>query len=158
MVLQLLRSSCRGPTSASKPEEAAVAATTGLCLVPTRELALQVQKSILDVTKCLPSDTNASQQSTGNRISVVACYGGVDKKAQRDALIEAGKDRRPLIVTATMGRLLDLLTMETSISLAAQKGSDFAAHVLGLAFADGEYGLSVNKAQAVIYLVAESFE
>ncbi|MFW7524492.1 DEAD/DEAH box helicase [Vibrio ostreicida] len=62
----------------------------GLILTPTRELAIQVETKIRDYGQHLP-------------LTSLALYGGVDDKAQKQALIQ-GAD----IVVATPGRLLDL--------------------------------------------------
>jgi ATP-dependent RNA helicase RhlE len=62
-----------------------------LILTPTRELALQIGESIM-----------AYGRHTGLRHAVI--FGGVSQKAQTDALA-----RRPEILVATPGRLLDLM-------------------------------------------------
>lgn len=61
-----------------------------LILVPTRELAVQVEQKVQEYGQHLP-------------LTSLAMYGGVDEKAQKQALIE-GVD----ILVATPGRLLDL--------------------------------------------------
>jgi len=63
-----------------------------LILTPTRELAVQVEKSISQYGKHLP-------------LTSMAMYGGVDDKPQKQRLIE-GVD----ILVATPGRLLDMYT------------------------------------------------
>ncbi|MCB8890235.1 DEAD/DEAH box helicase [Vreelandella malpeensis] len=61
-----------------------------LILVPTRELAIQVEASVAEYAKHLP-------------LTSLAVYGGVDTQPQKERLIE-GID----ILVATPGRLLDL--------------------------------------------------
>lgn len=63
-----------------------------LILVPTRELAIQINQNIQQLTKTSP-------------LKSMAIYGGVDEKPQKQALIQ-GVD----IVVSTPGRLLDLYT------------------------------------------------
>lgn len=95
------------------------AGITGLVLVPTRELALQVRQSLVTVSQCA-----TARKCIAASVSVVACYGGVDKEQQRRELLLA--DKSPLIVTATMGRLLDILQEEeVNIKGAASIGSLF---------------------------------
>lgn len=67
----------------------------GIVLVPTRELALQVEKDLKRAK--MPS------------IKIVAVYGGVDRELQMKALL---KKKVPIVVTATPGRLGDLLKDE----------------------------------------------
>ncbi|WEJ63659.1 DEAD/DEAH box helicase [Thiomicrorhabdus lithotrophica] len=62
-----------------------------LILVPTRELAVQVEANIAQYAKYL-------------NVSSLAIYGGVDSEAQKDRLLE-GVD----ILVATPGRLLDMV-------------------------------------------------
>ena len=62
-----------------------------LILVPTRELAVQVEENIAQYAKYL-------------NVSSLAIYGGVDSEAQKDRLLE-GVD----ILVATPGRLLDMV-------------------------------------------------
>ena len=85
-----------------------------LILVPTRELAIQVSKVVKNVTKrankiLLKSGTMKNQ----GKMTSLAIFGGVDKQEQVDALIgkkeENGTCKTALIVTATPGRLIDLL-------------------------------------------------
>lgn len=64
----------------------------GLVLVPTRELAQQVEREIKHAVK---------------HVQVLTIYGGVDRSAQLDALLDNTK-HKPKIVTATPGRLVDL--------------------------------------------------
>ena len=61
-----------------------------LILVPTRELAVQVEANVVQYAKYL-------------NVSSLAIYGGVDSDAQKDRLLE-GVD----ILVATPGRLLDM--------------------------------------------------
>jgi ATP-dependent RNA helicase DeaD len=63
----------------------------GLVLVPTRELALQVTDHLRALGR-------------GRRLRVACAYGGASVAAQLDAL-----GRRPQLVVATPGRLLDFL-------------------------------------------------
>ena len=63
----------------------------GLILLPTRELAIQVQKDL---------------KKSKDTCKVVTVYGGVDKSEQIEKL---SNPKRPIIVAATPGRLLDLL-------------------------------------------------
>ena len=62
-----------------------------LILVPTRELAIQVEANVAEYSKYL-------------NLSSMAMYGGVDSEAQKDRLIE-GVD----ILVATPGRLIDMM-------------------------------------------------
>ena len=62
-----------------------------LILVPTRELAIQVEANVAEYSKYLS-------------LSSMAMYGGVDSEAQKDRLIE-GVD----ILVATPGRLIDMM-------------------------------------------------
>ena len=62
-----------------------------LVLVPTRELAIQVEANVAEYSKYLS-------------LSSMAMYGGVDSEAQKDRLIE-GVD----ILVATPGRLIDMM-------------------------------------------------
>jgi len=64
----------------------------GLVLLPTRELALQVQEVLSDLAR-------------GTRIQVVPVYGGTGFGAQ----IEALRRRAPTVLVACPGRLLDLV-------------------------------------------------
>jgi ATP-dependent RNA helicase RhlE len=68
---------------------------TGLVLVPTRELAVQVQRAL-------------AAYGTSVRLRVAAVFGGVSMRAQTDALRD-GVD----IVVATPGRLIDHLQRRT---------------------------------------------
>ena len=63
----------------------------GLVITPTRELAVQVAKEVYKIGK-------------GNKINVITIYGGVSIENQINDL-----KRRPEIVVATPGRLLDLI-------------------------------------------------
>ncbi|VEU35798.1 unnamed protein product [Pseudo-nitzschia multistriata] len=72
----------------------------GLVLVPTRELALQVSKTLKVVTK-----TANRLSGKSDKIAAVAIYGGVNRDEQIDAL---GKNSQ-YIVAATPLRLIDLL-------------------------------------------------
>lgn len=71
----------------------------GLVLVPTRELALQVSKTLEIVTK------RANKLSGSDKIMSLAIYGGVGREDQMDSL----RKNSQLIVTATPLRLIDLL-------------------------------------------------
>jgi ATP-dependent RNA helicase DDX5/DBP2 len=64
----------------------------GLVLVPTRELANQVEKEL---------------QQAAKHVQVFAIYGGVDRKLQLDALMD-NTAHKPKLVAATPGRLVDL--------------------------------------------------
>ena len=64
----------------------------GLILVPTRELAQQVEKDI---------------QQAAKHVQVIAIYGGVDRQTQLDALMD-NTAHKPKIVAATAGRFVDL--------------------------------------------------
>jgi ATP-dependent RNA helicase DDX5/DBP2 len=66
----------------------------GIVLVPTRELALQAEKDL---------------KRTKSKVTIVAVYGGVDRESQLDAL---SSEDVPIVVTATPGRLGDLLQQE----------------------------------------------
>ncbi|WP_100754196.1 DEAD/DEAH box helicase [Vibrio salilacus] len=82
-VLPILEKLSQGETQRKKRIRA-------LILVPTRELAVQVEQKVQEYGQHLP-------------LTSLAMYGGVDEKAQKQALIE-GVD----ILVATPGRLLDL--------------------------------------------------
>lgn len=69
--------------------------TKVLILVPTRELALQVE-------------SEAKKLTAGNNINVIALYGGVGYKKQLDALQDKAQ-----IVVGTPGRVLDHLLRRT---------------------------------------------
>jgi superfamily II DNA/RNA helicase len=69
----------------------------GIVIVPTRELALQVQSSLHRIIA-------ASLHATVSSVNVVACYGGVQSSQEQMQLLT-----RAVFVTATPGRLLDLL-------------------------------------------------
>lgn len=69
----------------------------GLCLVPTRELAMQVEK-----------DLKVPCRALGLQIQVASIYGGrVDRDDQIQILHKAR--HHPMVVAATPGRLVDLL-------------------------------------------------
>ena len=82
-VLPILEKLSQGETQRKKRIRA-------LILVPTRELAVQVEQKVQEYGQQLP-------------LTSLAMYGGVDEKEQKQALIE-GVD----ILVATPGRLLDL--------------------------------------------------
>jgi ATP-dependent RNA helicase RhlE len=79
---------------------ASASAARGLVLVPTRELAIQVHRAL-------------ANYGAPARLRVVAIYGGVGTRPQRDAL-RKGVD----IVVATPGRLIDHL-QQGAIDLSA---------------------------------------
>ena len=88
----------------------------GLVVVPTRELALQVSKTLKVVAKQanklqLQHQSSISSLSSANKIVALAIYGGTDREEQLDALTQKAR----LIVAATPLRLIDLLGMENSI-------------------------------------------
>ena len=71
-----------------------LAAGNALVLVPTRELARQVEKELKIVSEK----------------TILCIYGGVDRAAQVEALTEAIQSQhQSWIVTATTGRLVDIL-------------------------------------------------
>mmetsp|Transcript_23996 Transcript_23996/g.66495 ORF Transcript_23996/g.66495 Transcript_23996/m.66495 type:complete len:653 (-) Transcript_23996:199-2157(-) len=72
----------------------------GLVLVPTRELALQVFKTLQIVTK-----TANKLSGKSDKIMALAIYGGINREEQIDSL---GKNSQ-FIVAATPLRLIDLL-------------------------------------------------
>ncbi|UPQ89732.1 DEAD/DEAH box helicase [Vibrio sinaloensis] len=82
-VLPILHKLSQGETQRKKRIRA-------LVLVPTRELAIQVAQKVEDYAKQLP-------------ITSLAMVGGVDERAQKQALIE-GVD----VLVATPGRLIDM--------------------------------------------------
>ena len=93
---------CRAPTGSGKTlafgipmvariSKAAPHKPTGLVLVPTRELAIQVTRALVPMAKA-------------RRLWVLAVYGGAPQRIQVDAL-----RRGASIVVATPGRLTDLL-------------------------------------------------
>ena len=81
---------------------ASAVAPKSLVLVPTRELAIQVTATMKPLKKL-------------SMIKAVAIYGGQDRENQLDEL-KASKSAVGLVVVATPGRLLDLVSTE-SISL-----------------------------------------
>lgn len=74
-----------------------------IVLVPTRELARQVERELISVVSI-------------DKI-IVCIYGGVDRDAQVQALTKAVESDKPWIVTATTGRLVDVLNNESLPSL-----------------------------------------
>lgn len=72
-------------------------AGNALVLVPTRELARQVERELTAVS---------------NK-KVICVYGGVDRSSQVAALSKAIQDNKPWVVTATPGRLADVLEDES---------------------------------------------
>jgi ATP-dependent RNA helicase DDX5/DBP2 len=88
----------------------------GLVLVPTRELALQVAAEVTSAAK-------AVSKKHAHQAVVVSCHGGVDKQQQVDAMLQV-KASDGLIVTATPGRLLDLLQPTASASSNPNSNSD----------------------------------
>jgi superfamily II DNA/RNA helicase len=72
----------------------------GIVIVPTRELALQVQSSLLRILAAAQRSLPSSPPS----VSVVACYGGVQSSQEQMERLTGAS-----FVTATPGRLLDLL-------------------------------------------------
>ncbi|CAK9302483.1 unnamed protein product [Gordionus sp. m RMFG-2023] len=94
--------------------------TRVLILVPTRELGLQVYQVTKDLSQFITSHTpdkdklssqDISLQFT-NGISIALCVGGLDIKNQ-----EAAIRRRPDIIIATPGRLIDHLQNAPSFDL-----------------------------------------
>ena len=84
----------------------------GLVLVPTRELAIQVSKEIRNVckvgNKCLSKLLKDGEIS--RIVESFAVYGGVDIDEQTSAIFgKGGSGLKSVIVTATPGRLLDII-------------------------------------------------
>jgi ATP-dependent RNA helicase DDX5/DBP2 len=105
----------------------------GLVLVPTRELSLQVAAEV----NCA---AQAVSRKHAHQAVVVSCHGGVDRQEQVNAMLQV-KASDGLIVTATPGRLLDLLqpTLASSTSEASLKIALASAEQLRLRFAHVEY-------------------
>ena len=98
--------------------EGAAAAPLALVLAPTRELALQVAQQ-------------ARALRRASRAAVAAVYGGAERAAQVAALA-----RRPPVVVATPGRLLDLVDAgHLDLSAVRCVVLDEADKMLGLGFA-----------------------
>ena len=86
----------------------------GMILVPTRELAIQVQTSLSLILSACSKDICSSSSSSNNRllediqhVTVAALYGGQSRTMQLEQLETA------TIITATSGRLLDVLQQVT---------------------------------------------
>lgn len=76
----------------------------GLVLVPTRELAIQVSKTMKIVCK------SANKLSGRKDIAALAIYGGVDKEEQIDSLLSRKEGvASQYIVAATTMRLIDII-------------------------------------------------
>lgn len=88
-----------------------------LVVVPTRELALQVEKTFLDI-------------NANNQIKIMSIFGGVSQVAQVKKL-----KKTPQILIATPGRLLDLIQQKLlSISHIKQLVLDEADQMLDMGF------------------------
>ena len=90
----------------------------GLVLVPTRELAIQVSKEFHLVAKIANkylAKCNPVEAESLMRVESIAVYGGVDIQSQVASLLGKnessfhGSTFLSLVVTATAGRLLDIL-------------------------------------------------
>jgi ATP-dependent RNA helicase DDX5/DBP2 len=105
----------------------------GLVLVPTRELSLQVAAEVTTAAK-------AVSRKHAHQAVVVSCHGGVDRQQQVNAMLQV-KASDGLIVTATPGRLLDLLqpTLASSSSEASLAIAMVSAEQLRLRFSRVEY-------------------
>jgi ATP-dependent RNA helicase DDX5/DBP2 len=105
----------------------------GLVLVPTRELSLQVAAEITSAAQSV-------SRKHAHQAVVVSCHGGVDRQEQVNAMLQV-KASDGLIVTATPGRLLDLLqpTLASSTSEVSLKIAMASAEQLRLRFAHVEY-------------------
>jgi superfamily II DNA/RNA helicase len=77
-----------------------------LVLAPTRELAVQIHTECGKFGKLFSDSESESESTIG--INSVCLYGGVPLHGQQKEL----KDKKPLVVVATPGRLCDLLTRE----------------------------------------------
>lgn len=76
----------------------------GLVLVPTRELAIQVSKTMKIVCK------SANKLSGRKDIAALAIYGGVDKEEQIDSLLSRKEGvASQYIIAATTMRLIDII-------------------------------------------------
>lgn len=101
-----------------------------VCLVPTRELALQVEKDLK-----LPCRHNRRRREQGSvsstslllltHVKIVSIYGGngVDRDNQIQALHQA--KQHPVVVVATPGRLLDLLDERSDLRKLCSVGVEF---------------------------------
>lgn len=82
-----------------------------LVIVPTRELAIQVSKTMKAVSKV----ANKLRKQNHVKISAIAIYGGIDRKEQMESLLRNNNetDERSIFVLATTPmRLIDLLKLE----------------------------------------------
>jgi superfamily II DNA/RNA helicase len=101
-----------------------------VCLLPTRELALQVEKDLK-----LPCRHNRRRREQGGispttsplltHVKIVSIYGGngVDRDNQIQALHQA--KQYPVVVVATPGRLLDLLEERSDLRKLCSVGVEF---------------------------------
>lgn len=116
------KSAARGGTFPVRP--------SGLVLVPTRELALQVAADF-KALKALAS------------IKVVAVYGGQDKDAQLETLVGVEGASPADVIVATPGRLIDLMsTKHISLSSVTYLVLDEADRMLALGFEEQLNALS----------------
>jgi ATP-dependent RNA helicase DDX5/DBP2 len=97
-----------------------------VCLVPTRELALQVEKDLK-----LPCRPNRRREGAVpstlilTHVKIISIYGGtgVDRDNQIQALHQA--KQQPVVVVATPGRLLDLLEERSDLRKLCSTGVEF---------------------------------
>lgn len=86
----------------------------GLVIVPTRELAIQVSKTMKRVTKV----ANKTGQHRNRKLVSLAIYGGVDRKEQIESLMRRSKDDDTcFFIAATPMRLIDLLGLDDDSKL-----------------------------------------
>lgn len=86
----------------------------GLVIVPTRELAMQVSKTIKIVSKV----ANKLMKQNTFKISALAIYGGIDRKEQLESLLNYDENERTKFVVATTPmRFIDLLKLEEKSDL-----------------------------------------
>lgn len=89
-----------------------------MILVPTRELAKQVQEAlqtISSISSSSPSD-NSLQQLQPRPYYVEAFYGGVDRGKQWNQLTKAYRKKASIVIAATPGRIFDLISTNASES------------------------------------------
>jgi len=85
-----------------------------LVIVPTRELAIQVSKTMKLVSKI----ANKLRKDNNMKISALAIYGGIDRKEQIDSLLHTTETVLTRFVLAvTPMRLIDLLKIEEESDL-----------------------------------------
>ena len=114
------------PTSTTEKGPAPFA----LVLVPTRELAIQVNASMKPLRRCM---STAQQHPEQSLLRCVAVYGGQDKDSQVGEL----RSGELHVVVATPGRLIDLIcSKKISLSRVSYLVLDEADRMLAMGFFD----------------------